>query len=557
MKSSTVVKDVGVEEFIRASVAPARKHAPQIAGFRLENRQYQTRFHFRMDRCIGCHCCEVACSEQNGLPPEAQWRRVGEIEGGVYPESKRYYLSSGCNHCLDAPCMKGCPVDAYRVNERGIVIHLDQTCIGCQYCTWNCPYGVPVYQEDRKIVTKCDLCSNRLDQNLDPACVEACPAQAILIETVPVEDVLAGYTIDAKAPDMPPPEISIPSTKITLPSGMESGDFKKTDRPFVRPEHPHTPLIWMTCLTQMALGSFLMIFAQDVARFLSGSQSGPESLAWFSPAACLIALTSLAASTLHLGRPLFAYRAVKMWRTSWLSREVITLSLFAFAAIAYSALLFFAGKNQTMGFEMLSQARLIVGSLTIISGIAGIYSSSMIYRVPSRPAWNSGVTNFDFFSTCLITGPSLFAFAWSSSSCFSGANATLEDGFAVRGSMIAVLFASAFSLAQAGLMNRRSLSPVFELKATAELYCVRFWRLRFFRNVALLISLFCWLSLESGQVTLASGSGCVATALEFLSLSLMCLINRYLFFVTVVPRNIPGNFIMAAHQYNQDASRAA
>src|SRR5690349_12366538 len=77
----------------------------------LEGEQY--RFHFDMTRCIGCRSCEVACNEQNGNPADIQWRRVGEIEGGTYPNTLRHYLSMGCNHCLDAECLKGCPVNAY------------------------------------------------------------------------------------------------------------------------------------------------------------------------------------------------------------------------------------------------------------------------------------------------------------------------------------------------------------------------------------------------------------------------------------------------------------
>ena len=73
----------------------------------------QYRFHFDMTKCIGCRSCEVACNEQNGNPADIKWRRVGELEGGVYPDTQRTYLSMGCNHCLSADCLKGCPVDAY------------------------------------------------------------------------------------------------------------------------------------------------------------------------------------------------------------------------------------------------------------------------------------------------------------------------------------------------------------------------------------------------------------------------------------------------------------
>ena len=140
----------------------------------------QYRFHFDMTKCIGCRCCEVACNEQNGNPADLRWRRVGEIEGGVYPHTQRHYLSMGCNHCVDAACLNGCPVDAYSKDAlTGLVLHSADACIGCQYCTWNCPYGVPQYNPDRGVVGKCDMCHNRLADGMEPACVNACIAADI------------------------------------------------------------------------------------------------------------------------------------------------------------------------------------------------------------------------------------------------------------------------------------------------------------------------------------------------------------------------------------------
>lgn len=150
----------------------------------------QYRFGFSMDACIGCHSCEVACGEQNGLPPEVTWRRVGEIEGRLQPDdhatTRRFQVSMSCNHCLEPACLEGCPTNAYVKLSNGVVAHQADECIGCQYCTWNCPYSVPVLQPDRRIVTKCDLCQPRLAEGLAPACVEACPTHAITIEKVDV-----------------------------------------------------------------------------------------------------------------------------------------------------------------------------------------------------------------------------------------------------------------------------------------------------------------------------------------------------------------------------------
>ena len=167
-------------------VAPARRQAlvqiepsaqPLIPTRPLEAGE-QYRFHFDMTQCIGCKCCVVACNEQNGNPAAINWRRVGEVEGGHYPNTQRYHLSMGCNHCLEPSCLIGCPVEAYTKDAAtGVVIHSADACIGCQYCTWNCSYGVPQYNPERGVVGKCDMCHNRLSDGMAPACVAACPGR--------------------------------------------------------------------------------------------------------------------------------------------------------------------------------------------------------------------------------------------------------------------------------------------------------------------------------------------------------------------------------------------
>ena len=146
----------GGEQFLLTPAAPgAQERSPSacMTPNRLPVSGEQYRFHLDMTQCIGCKCCVVACNEQNGNPAEIQWRRVGEIEGGVYPDTLRHYLSMGCNHCLEPTCMTGCPVNAYTKDPlTGIVLHSAERCIGCQYCTWNCSYGVPQYNPERGVV---------------------------------------------------------------------------------------------------------------------------------------------------------------------------------------------------------------------------------------------------------------------------------------------------------------------------------------------------------------------------------------------------------------------
>ena len=267
----------------------------------------QYRFHFNMNKCIGCRSCEIACNEQNGNPADIRWRRIGEIEGGTYPDTSRHYLSMGCNHCLDADCLKGCPVDAFTKDPlTGIVLHSADACIGCQYCVWNCPYSVPQFNEERGVVGKCDMCHGRLSDGLEPACVNACPEAAIGIEIVDMLAWRSDYAL-AESPGMPAAGYTISTTRITLPPDT-TAKLERVDTGRIRPEHAHLSLVFMTTLMQAVAGSLVFALLCHAAQSMF--------------LAVLLAITSVALniSVFHLGRPAYAWRAVKMWKRSWLSR---------------------------------------------------------------------------------------------------------------------------------------------------------------------------------------------------------------------------------------------
>jgi len=440
----------------------------------------QYRFHFDMSKCIGCRCCEVACAEQNGNSLDVNWRRVGEIEGGAYPFTQRFYLSMGCNHCLEPSCQKGCPVNAYTKDAvTGLVLHSASTCIGCGYCTWNCPYGVPQYNPDRGVVGKCDMCFGRLQQERTPACAAACPETAIEIELVNISEWRADHQA-ANAPGLPSAEQTLSTTRITLPANISS-DLRRADFDRVRPEDPHLPLVGMLVLTQLSAGAFLGLAILK--------PQGPVAAA----AALLVAFLSLGASTLHLGRPVFAFRAVRMWRRSWLSREVLAFSLFAAAAAA-------------------SVVARPITPIAAALGFAGVTASAFIYLVPARPAWNSKSTLADFYLTALMLGPLFLA--------------TL--GVSVPAFPLAA--ASSLQLLNCVLkLIVMAASDEFELRASSRLLAQDL-RAVLLARIALLIAGGIVLPL-AGHAAIGFGA---ALAGELLS--------RYLFFVSVVPRNMAASF---------------
>jgi Fe-S-cluster-containing dehydrogenase component len=98
----------------------------------------------------------------NGLDEGETWHDVGVLFGGTVLKPVQQTITTACHHCVDPACMNGCPVNAYDKDPvTGIVRHLDDQCIGCQYCIWKCPYNVPKYSKKRGIVRKCDMCSSR------------------------------------------------------------------------------------------------------------------------------------------------------------------------------------------------------------------------------------------------------------------------------------------------------------------------------------------------------------------------------------------------------------
>jgi len=477
---------------------------PRMPG-RVPGRGEQYRFHFDMRKCIGCKCCVVACNEQNGNPAAINWRRVGEIEGGFFPHATRTFLSMGCNHCLEPTCLSGCPVDAYSKDPAtGIVRHSADACIGCQYCTWNCSYGVPQYNPERGVVGKCDMCHGRLSLGQAPACVSACPEGAIQIEVVAIDEWRRAVVSDAPAASVPVADGSLSTTRVTHPAEMHP-NTRPRDITHVAPAHPHWSLVLMTVLTQLSVGTFITIW---VLHLVGGSAAlGPAALA--SLAVGGLALT---AATFHLGRPIYAYRALRMWRRSWLSREVLLFALFSVVAGAYAAALW-------LGLS----SGVAIGGLTALLGLAGVTASACIYRVPSRPSWNTPLTLIQFALTAGLLGPL----------CAAAVGA--GD---VRGLGIA---AAAMGGGQLLLLAARFLRCIaadsLELRGTARLLSTVLAK-SFLARGALLVA---------GAIVLPLAVPQAAVPALVLALGGEIL-GRYLFFVSVVPTHLAAPYLPAARE---------
>jgi len=133
-----------------------------------------------LDRCIGCHSCEIACKNENGVALGSYWNKVLQVGPvGTYPDLHEYFLPSQCMQCENAPCVHVCPTGAsYRDAETNIVLIEKAKCIGCQYCMMACPYGVRSWNTEEKVVEKCTLCRQLTSVGEVPACVGACCGNA-------------------------------------------------------------------------------------------------------------------------------------------------------------------------------------------------------------------------------------------------------------------------------------------------------------------------------------------------------------------------------------------
>lgn len=154
-------------------------------------------------KCTGCRACMVACKNWNDLPAEPEEFR------GTYQSNKNVtaitwnnltftenetsdghfdwlFRHSTCFHCTIAGCELACPEDAISHTEFGSVVIDADKCVGCGYCVQGCYFDViqlATYEDKNgkkyRKAQKCHLCTNRLEKGLEPACVTACPTDAI------------------------------------------------------------------------------------------------------------------------------------------------------------------------------------------------------------------------------------------------------------------------------------------------------------------------------------------------------------------------------------------
>jgi DMSO reductase anchor subunit len=260
----------------------------------------------------------------------------------------------------------------------------------------------------------------------------------------------------------------------------------------------------MMVFTQLSVGTFAAIWLLQLA-------GGFARLGMAAVMSLFVAMLALSASTLHLGRPIYAYRALRMWRRSWLSREVLLFSAFSAVACLYAGALWMTSMKGPLAF--------VFGGLTVLLGFGGVTASACIYRVPSRPAWNTPLTLVQFNLTALTLGP-LFAAATG-----AGAPRWLAVASALAAGGQFVVLALKFFNMNAGTI---------EAKASSMLLTTTFRRLFITRGVLLAL----------GAIALPLFTSQPAVLWLALLMALTAeTIGRYLFFVSAVPKHLVAPYL--------------
>lgn len=147
-------------------------------------------------RCIGCQACVVKCKEANGMPPD-----TGTPRGAMYDapddlnaktknvlklykgeDGRTSFMKVQCMHCVDPACASVCMISAFYKGPRGIVAYDPGKCVGCRYCQTACPFNVPKYEWNTAFpkIVKCEMCRHLVEKGGIPACVAACPREAVI-----------------------------------------------------------------------------------------------------------------------------------------------------------------------------------------------------------------------------------------------------------------------------------------------------------------------------------------------------------------------------------------
>lgn len=300
-------------------------------------------FIFDHNRCVACSACCAACILENKWAVHA--RNIFTYNSEVLPSLPVINISLACNHCVNAPCIDGCPTGSlYRDTPTGAVLLDENKCIGCKYCQWNCPYDAPKLNYEKGIIEKCNLCYSGLIEGRLPACTNACPTGALNF----------GELTEQLRENIPPfipdknlhPSIVFKDTPYYRSSRIIPENIFVPEQTVVGAKNQNISIDW-------SLFAFSFLTTLSVATIISSYLNGqyPEKIL----SASLIFLAGML-SLFHLGKKMRAFKAVYNLRTSPLSREITVF-------ITYSIVCLIAVLLQLPGFLVASS---VIGLFMLI-----------------------------------------------------------------------------------------------------------------------------------------------------------------------------------------------
>ena len=549
------------------------------------HRNKQHAFHFTADNCIGCHACEAACSEKNDLPAHISFRSVGYVEGGTYPNYQRLNISMACNHCDDPVCLKGCPTRAYTKHEEyGAVIQDPDICFGCGYCTWVCPYNAPQLDPVAGQVEKCNMCVDRLEVGLKPACVTACVGNALdfgVVENMPGDENHHREQLSTQIPGFPDPSITQPNIRFqqikTLPKEVKrtdsmplkyQQDAEGVFKPVVdqkvgkakywnlaRLSSRENPLVIFTLSTQAAVGTFLTLFIGKAANIAPLLQI-VNSVVYLPLLMIAVGLTGLGLlmSTIHLGKPMRFYRGFNNLRHSPVSREGLGVVLF----MTFVGLHFLASIPTTTwiveyvpALTVLQSVAAVIAKATALlavpAGLIGLYYMYRCYCIKARPFWNHWQAATTFFGNMFNLGAVVIAalavpYLW-----------FMQTSSASLLSVLGVLMAIGLALEAVGLYFHARAMNVIANEGAASHYiqCTTFGYTYYTRNLVLVMNILAVTALlvfgKENNLTLLAWACVLAVSV------VTALVGRALFYVLVIPTTMPGAFFWKNKAFEQHA----
>lgn len=381
----------------------------------------------------------MACKTEHDVPVGKFRTWVKYVEKGEFPTTTREMGVMRCNHCTNAPCVKGCPTQALFIRPDGIVDFDNERCIGCKMCMQACPYDAIYIDDNTHTAAKCNFCAHRIDQGLEPACVQVCPTESIWMgdiddPTSGISKFLSLEPINVRTPEqgtrpnvyyvgadqsvLDPLAAPVAGTYIWAqpdPLRLETaaelpGDPMSQARLTLNTAHPR-PWGWKvwTYLWTKSLAAGALILAA-LLMILSTDRS--ELLTTIAPLLTEVFLLVTAVLLVwDLKRPdrfIFLLDPRKINKTSWLAIGGIFLTLGAGAA----GLWFLGGAADWLGLGNFPSVIDVLVWLAIPAGamVAG-YTAFLFGQAEGRDLWQSPVLFWHLLAQAVMVGAGLLILA--------------------------------------------------------------------------------------------------------------------------------------------------